>query len=406
VYNCYKEIVKMNWQLVKIEDVFDVARGGSPRPISEYLTEDEEGINWIMIGDTKGEGKYIYSTAKRIKPEGVKNSRMVKEGDFLLTNSMSFGRPYILKTSGCIHDGWLVLSPKNENIHTDYFYYYLGSQQIKDKLSSKAAGAVVKNLNKDIVKGLKISLPPLATQKKIAAILDAADDLRQKTQQIISEYDQLAQSIFLEMFGDPVINPKGWEKKKLGEVCSKITDGTHHSPKPQSEGYPYVTAKHVKESGLNFLSKPSFVSEEAHNEIYKRCTPEYGDVLYIKDGATTGIACINTFKEPISLLSSLALLKLNNKIINNYFLCFWLNNKGIKERLISEFMSGAAIKRYTLKKINLFIINIPPIALQTQFAEKIALIEQQKELAKQSLAESADLFNALLQKAFKGELVN
>src|SRR5690554_4339740 len=132
----------MNWPIVKIEDIFDVARGGSPRPISDYITEDLDGINWIMIGDTKGVGKYIKKTAKRIKPEGLKKSRMVKSGDFLLTNSMSFGRPYIMKTSGCIHDGWLVLSPIDKNIHSDYFYYYLGSNEIKAKLTLKAAGAV------------------------------------------------------------------------------------------------------------------------------------------------------------------------------------------------------------------------------------------------------------------------
>ena len=126
----------MSWEQVKIQDIFDVARGGSPRPIDSFITEDEDGVNWIMIGDTKGSGKYITKTAKKIKPEGVKKSREVKEGDFLLTNSMSFGRPYVLKTNGCIHDGWLVLSPVNDNIHTDYFYYYLGSNEIKLKLSS------------------------------------------------------------------------------------------------------------------------------------------------------------------------------------------------------------------------------------------------------------------------------
>jgi type I restriction enzyme S subunit len=127
-------------------------------------------------------------------------------------------------------------------------------------------------------------------------------------------------------------------------------------------------------------------------------------VLYIKDGATTGIACINTFKEPISLLSSLALLKPKKKELNNFYLCYWLNHRGIKEKLLNEYMSGAAIQRFTLTKINSFILTIPPISLQNQFAEKIALIDQQKELARQSLKESEDLFQSLLQKAFKGEL--
>ena len=102
----------MGWEERRIDSVFKVARGGSPRPIQAYLTESDDGLNWIMIGDASADSRYITSTKKRIKPEGLSKSRMVHEGDFLLTNSMSFGKPYILKTEGCIHDGWLVLSPK------------------------------------------------------------------------------------------------------------------------------------------------------------------------------------------------------------------------------------------------------------------------------------------------------
>jgi type I restriction enzyme S subunit len=255
------------------------------------------------------------------------------------------------------------------------------------------------------INNLKIPLPPLEQQKKIAAILDAADTYRQKTKALITKYDELTQSLFLDMFGDPVRNPKGWEKSLLKSVSDKITDGTHFSPKPQSEGFPYITAKHVKSYGLDFYSKPTYVSEDAHKEIYKRCTPEYGDILYIKDGATTGIACINTFKEPFSMLSSLALIKPSKSVINNYYLCFWLNNLSIKRKLLSEFMSGAAIQRYTLTKINSFKLIVPPISLQNQFAERVKAIEAQKAQAQASLVQADNLFNSLLQRAFKGELV-
>ena len=396
----------MSWDIVQLDSIFDIARGGSPRPINGYLTEDIDGINWIMIGDTESGHKYINSTAKKIKKEGVSKSRTVHKGDFLLTNSMSFGRPYILNIDGCIHDGWLVLSPINENISKDYFFYYLGSNEIKSRLASMASGAVVKNLNKDIVKSLKIPLPPLEEQKKIAAILDAADALRQNDKALIAKYDELTQALFLDMFGDPVKNDKGWEKVFLKSICTKITDGTHFSPEPQENGFPYITAKHVKNHGLDFYSKPTYISEEAHNEIYKRCTPEYGDILYIKDGATTGIACINTFDEPFSMLSSLALIKPNKNTLNSYYLCHWLNNPKIKSKLLSEFMSGAAIQRYTLTKINSFELCLPSIGLQNQFAERVAVIEEQKSIAQKSLEKSEELFNSLLQKAFKGQLTN
>lgn len=251
---------------------------------------------------------------------------------------------------------------------------------------------------------VEIPLPPLKTQKHIAQILDDAAALRDKTKELLTEYDLLAQSIFLEMFGDPVVNPKKWKIKNLNNISNKITDGTHHSPKLVKQGYPYVTAKHIKPMSLEFEAKRTFVDEVAHSEIYSRCKPEYNDVFLIKDGATTGVACLNSFKTPISLLSSVGLIKPNIDFINPTYLVFWFNHNGVKQDLIRRFMSGAAIKRYTISKIKKFQVLTPPIEIQNQFAEKIALIEKQKDLAKQELKESEDLFNCLLQKAFKGEL--
>lgn len=318
------------------------------------------------------------------------------------------GVPTIVKTEGknLLQNqrvGKLIVLNEDE-VFIPFLQYALNRPENKSYYKKFAGGGLQINVGKKEILNNKIPLPPLATQKKIAAILDEADTLRQLNKQLITKYDALTQSLFLEMFGDPVTNPMGWEIEKLSDVCVKITDGTHHSPESQSSGFPYVTAKHVKPFQLNFEAKPTFVNEKAHNEIYKRCNPEYGDVFYIKDGATTGIACINTFKEPVSMLSSLALLKLSNKL-NNQYLCHWLNHKGVKKRLINEFMSGAAIKRYTLRKIQSFKIVLPSLNLQNQFAERVALIEQQKAQAQQSLQKSEDLFNSLLQKAFKGELV-
>ena len=115
------------WETNTLGEIFDIARGGSPRPIDDYITDDPNGVNWVMISDATESGKYINSTKKRILQTGVKRSRMVRPGDFLLTNSMSFGRPYIMNTSGCIHDGWLVLSPKTQNASPDFFYHLLAA---------------------------------------------------------------------------------------------------------------------------------------------------------------------------------------------------------------------------------------------------------------------------------------
>ncbi len=290
----------------------------------------------------------------------------------------------------------------NENLNGKFLYYFLDSYV--EKLREQSIGGVIKYIKLGNLTDAEIPLPNLATQQRIAAILDQADAIIQNNRAIVQKYDALTQSLFLDMFGDPVKNEKGWKIDILKNLCLKITDGTHFSPEPQKDGFPYVTAKHVKSCGLDFYSKPTFVSEEAHSEIYKRCTPEFGDVLYIKDGATTGIACLNTFNEPISLLSSLALLKPNYKILNNYYLCYWLNNSKVKLKLLGEFMSGAAIQRYTLTKINSFQLIIPPIELQYQFAERVAMIEAQKQQAQLELAKSEELFASLLQRAFNGEL--
>ena len=131
--------------LERLGNVSTIARGGSPRPIEDFLTDDKNGINWIKIGDTEKDGKYILHTKEKIKAAGLSKTRYVHSGDFLLTNSMSFGRPYILKTDGCIHDGWLVIGNIKTVFSQDYLYYALSSGFVYTTLSLLAAGSTVKN---------------------------------------------------------------------------------------------------------------------------------------------------------------------------------------------------------------------------------------------------------------------
>ena len=161
--------VPEGWAWERLGNISLIARGGSPRPIKSYLTNDENGINWIKIGDTEKDGKYIYSTKEKIKPEGVLKSRYVKSGDFLLTNSMSFGRPYILKTDGCIHDGWLVIGNIELVFNQDYLYYALSANFMYKVLAVLAGGSTVDNLNSDLVKALLFPIPPMNEQIHIAS---------------------------------------------------------------------------------------------------------------------------------------------------------------------------------------------------------------------------------------------
>ena len=168
-----------------------------------------------------------------------------------------------------------------------------------------------------------------------------------------------------------------WRKKNLKDVCVKLNDGTHFSPESFETGeYKYVTAKNIKRSGFDF-SNITYVSEEVHRSIYERCNPEYEDVLYIKDGATTGIAMVNTLKEEFTLLSSVALLKQDRTIINGYFLTALLNNEDMYSNIRNN-MGGAAITRLTIAKLNTINIIIPPLDLQTKFANFVKQVDKSR----------------------------
>ena len=161
-----------SWCWSRLGDINNIARGGSPRPIKDYLTDDKNGINWIKIGDTTREGKYIDAVKEKIRPEGMKKSRFVHKGDFLLTNSMSFGRPYILNVDGCIHDGWLVISPIGEVYTSDFMYHLLSSSFAFEQFTNVASGGVVTNLNSDKVADTIFPVPPLAEQQRIVAKIE------------------------------------------------------------------------------------------------------------------------------------------------------------------------------------------------------------------------------------------
>lgn len=180
----------------------------------------------------------------------------------------------------------------------------------------------------------------------------------------------------------------------LGGVCLKITDGTHHSPPITSEGVPYVTAKHIKPDGLKFFEKPWYISEESHREIYSRCDPKQGDVLYIKDGATTGVAAVNTYDFPFSMLSSVALLRPKPELCDSRFLCSWLNSPDSKERF-TGMMGGAAIKRLTLAKIKTFKIPLPPLADQRRIADVLNRAEALRAKRRAALAQLDTLTQSL-----------
>lgn len=393
----------MGYELCEIGKIAKIVSGSTPsRNEQRYWNGN---IKWITPKELSGnKKKYIYDTFEKITEIGFNScsTQILPVNAVLLTSRAPIGLLAINKVELCTNQGFKSLIPKRDKLNESYLYYWLKNNT--KYLNSIGNGATFKELSRERLSNVKIPLPPLQEQKRIARVLDLAQELIDQRKAAIADLEKLPQSLFMEMFGDPVKNPMGWEVVELKDVCKKITDGTHHSPPLVNNGIPYITARHVKNFYIDFYKSPTYININDHKQIYSRCSPEYGDVLYIKDGATTGIAAINKYDFPFSMLSSLALLKINKNLLTSEYLVHWLNNNIVKQVFIKK-MSGAAIKRFTLSKIKRFHINIPDIHLQKVFSNKIEIIDKNVIYMQSQLKDLEDNFQALLQKAFKGELV-
>lgn len=158
-----------------IDEIAKICRGASPRPIAKYITDSNDGVNWIKIGDVTDEDIYIRKTKERITQEGALKSRKVKSGDFILSNSMSFGRPYIVDIDGCVHDGWLIISDYFDSLDTMFFYYQLRSDYVQKQFDGSVNGSCVKNLNSDLVRKVNIHVPTKDKQMHFVKIALQSD---------------------------------------------------------------------------------------------------------------------------------------------------------------------------------------------------------------------------------------
>lgn len=187
-----------NEDMKTIGDVASICRGSSPRPISKYVTDDPEGVNWIKIGDAGEDDVYIIRTSEKITQDGAKKSRAVKPGDFILSNSMSFGRPYILGIDGCVHDGWLIISDYQDYLDPMFFYYELRSDLVQRQFDGSANGSTVKNLNSDRVSKVKIHIPSIELQSEFVELAKQSDKSKFALQEAIKDLDALSKKIIAE----------------------------------------------------------------------------------------------------------------------------------------------------------------------------------------------------------------
>ncbi|MRT17517.1 hypothetical protein F3C99_11180 [Vitellibacter sp. q18] len=383
------------YRLVNLDLVCEVIAGQSP-PSSSY-NQKEQGLPFFQ-GKADFNDKF-----PSIRYWCREPTKVSVENDILISVRAPVGAININNTKACIGRG-LAAIRCGENVNLGFLFHYLKSQQ--NVIEDLGTGSTFKAITIKTLKSLKIPLPPLKTQIKIAEILDNAAALRDKTAQLLKEYDLLAQSIFLEMFGNPVKNPLQFEEKTIKEVSSLVTKGSS----PNWQGYEYlekgvrfVTSENVRLGHLD-CSKDKFVSYEFHEKL-KRSQLKKNDLLVNLVGASIGRGALaNEENLPANINQAVAKVEPLQDKINPVYLLKLIITPQMQARLTGNKVEGARAN-ISLKDVRELKIIYPSINLQNQFAEKIALIEQQKELAKQELKESEDLFNCLLQKAFKGELV-
>jgi len=390
------------WNLVKLSEVCEIQRGGSPRPIDKFITDDENGINWIKIGDVAEGAKYITETREKIKPEGVRSSREVGYGDFLLSNSMSFGRPYILHTSGCIHDGWLVLRYDKDQLTEDFLYHVLSSDFVYAQFTKLAVGAVVKNLNSEVVRQVSIPLPPLTEQRRIAAILDQADALRTKRREALAQLDSFTQSIFIEMFGDPIENPNSFPVSNLIDLVDPerpISYGILMPGPEVEEGVSYVRVVDMKNGGID-LSGIRKTTQEISNS-YKRSLLKTGDLLMSIRGHVGRLAVIPEELNGANITQDSARLAVIGA--NPIYVRECLRATGFQRWMVKH-TKGVAVRGINLGDVKLMPISLPSRELQEKFAARVLQVEKLQAISRDSLTNSTNLFLSLQHRAFRGEL--
>ena len=280
-----------DWAVITLGNCAQIFRGGSPRPIQDYLTTSDQGINWIKIGDVDANAKYINSTEEKIIPEGVSRSRMVYEGDLILSNSMSFGRPYIMNIEGCIHDGWLVIQKYDKVFFRDYLYYLLSSELTMQQYVAMAAGSSVQNLNKEKVSNVVLPCPNITEQKKIAEALSNIDGLILNLQKSISKKTDVRQgTLQLLMSGKKRAYgfSKPWRVVSFDDIC------TINAPMVNPQESQYAFLPHIGNESIdkhtgkllsynkviddNLISGKYYFTE--NDVLYGKINPQFGKVAF------------------------------------------------------------------------------------------------------------------------------
>jgi type I restriction enzyme S subunit len=403
--------VPSNWDQKQLCEVTDlITCGVAKRP--EYF---EIGIPFLSAKNVKN-GEVIWNDYKFVSPkthqELTKNNKPQK-GDILYTRVGSFGEAAIIEEDRefSIFVSLTLIKTKPIILNT-FVKYYLNSSEVKNFAKNNVSGSGVGNLNVGTVRKFVVPVPPLEEQKRIVNILDESFEAIAIAEANTKKNLANARELF-DSYLNKVFTEKGdrWVQKTFDEVCMKIQDGAHHSPKKtyseKQEGFfTYITSRNIRNNYMDF-KKIEYVEKDFHDSIYTRCKPELGDILLTKDGVNTGNVTLNTLDKPFSLLSSVCLIKTKKEKILPAFLKFYIQSPHGFKQITGE-MTGAAIKRIILKKIKSAIVPLPDIEEQKKIIEQLDYVLENKEklegIYQRKLEALAELKQSILQKAFTGQL--
>ena len=353
-----------DWNVLTLGDYAQIFRGGSPRPIQAFLTTSDQGINWIKIGDVGVGDKFIESTEEKIIPEGVSRSRMVYRGDLILSNSMSYGRPYIMNIEGCIHDGWLVIQKYDKVFYRDYLYYALSSDLTMQQYVAMAAGSSVQNLNKEKVSKVVLPCPKISEQKKIAEALSSMDALIVDLQKLIRKKKDIRQGTMqMLVTGKQRLDgfEGNWVKINLAKnsrLKARIGWQGLTTAEYLDEGYSYlITGTDFQDGRINWNG--------CHYVDYYRYEQDpniqvsNGDLLLTKDGTIGKVAFVSDLKRPATLNSGVFLVKPITDAYTAHFM-FYVLESSVFKNFLQQLSAGSTINHLYQKDLVKFDLYVPP----------------------------------------------
>lgn len=384
------------WKISSLEEISEIIQTGKTPPTSEK-SYFEGGINWFTPGDLDT-NKYLNYSNRTISEKALQEKKAVAfaENTILITCIGEIGKVGITSQPSSSNQQITGIKPK-AHIHPEYLYYWVIAN--KPYLNSIANNAVVPILNNGNLKKIAFKYPPLETQIKIANALDKADSIRQKDKQIIQKYDELLQSVFLEMFGDPVRNEKGWKVESLKNLGILKSGGTPTRTNPDffKGKIPWITTVALGPKVINETHAVEYITEEAILKSATKLIPKGSIMIGVRVGVGKAsiLGCDMCSNQDI-----LSLAEVKSTINKNFLLEIF----HYYESYFNSQKRGATIQGITSETIKELNIIIPPLELQNTFSLIVKSLESQKAKAQQSLQKSEELFNSLLQKAFKGEL--